>query len=200
MSDVYNGYISRYLNRRISDPVAGLLARTRLTPNQVTWATLGIAVLSFGSFFLGYNILGGLLAQLTAIVDGVDGSLARIKGMVSEFGGFLDSVTDRYADMLIVLGLILWSLANETYPGVWLAGFLAIFGTVCLSYTRSRISPEHRPVFDRGLKSIASRDIRLFLIMLGGVFGQAYVCLITIAALTNLVVFYRLIHAYRIMK
>jgi CDP-L-myo-inositol myo-inositolphosphotransferase len=181
----------------MSEPMARLLARTAITPNQVTWTAFGIALLSFLSFTLGQNIIGGLLVQLSSIVDGIDGSLARLKGMTSEFGGFLDSVLDRYADILIVLGLTLWSLSHESYPGIWIAGFLAIAGTICISYTRARISPNHRHFFDKGLKSLASRDIRLFLIMLGAVIGQAYFCLIAIAALTNLVVFYRLIYIYR---
>jgi len=163
----------------------------------MTWTAFGIALMSFVSFILGQNIIGGLLVQLSSIVDSIDGSLARLKGMTSEFGGFLDSVLDRYADILIVMGLTVWSLSRETYPGIWLAGFLAISGTICISYTRARISPHHRHLFDKGLKSLASRDIRLFLIMIGAVIGQAYFCLITIAAITNLVVFYRLIYIYR---
>jgi len=200
MADVYNGYVSKYLNRKVSEPLARLLARTRVTPNQVTWSAFGVAVLSFLSFIFGHNIIGGLLIQLSSIVDGVDGSLARRKGMVSEFGGFLDSLTDRYADILMVLGLTLWSLSHETYPGIWLAGFLVVAGTVCLSYTRARIGAEHRHLFDKGLPSLASRDIRLFLMMLGGVSGQAYFCLIVIAALTNLVVGYRLISIYKYLR
>jgi len=194
---IYNGYISRHINRKMSEPMARLLAKTRVTPNQMTWTAFGIALMSFVSFVLGQNIIGGLLVQLSSIVDGIDGSLARLKGMTSEFGGFLDSVLDRYADILIVLGLTLWSLSHESYPGIWLAGFLAIAGTICISYTRARISPNHRHLFDKGLKSLASRDIRLFLIMIGAVIGQAYFCLITIAAITNLVVLYRLIYMYR---
>ncbi len=197
MGTVYDGYISKYINRKASEPMARLLAKTRLTPNQTTWGAFGIALLSFISFIFGQNIIGGLLAQLSSIVDGVDGSLARLKGMSSTFGSFLDSVLDRYADILIVLGLTLWSLSHETYPGIWLVGFLAIAGTICVSYTRARIDPEHRHMFDNGLKSLASRDIRLFLIMLGGITGQAYFCLIALAVLTNLVVFYRLIYIYR---
>ena len=177
--------------------MARLLARTKVTPNQMTWAAFGIALMSFISFILGQNIIGGLLVQLSSIVDGIDGSLARLKDKTSEFGGFLDSVLDRYADILIVLGLTLWSLSHESYPGIWTAGFLAIAGTICISYTRARISPNHRHFFDKGLKSFASRDIRLFLIMLGAVIGQAYFCLITIAVITNLVVLYRLIYMYR---
>jgi len=197
MEAVYDGYISKHLNRKASEPLARLLAKTKLTPNQITWTAFGIALLSFVSFIFGQNIVGGLLVQLSSIVDGIDGSLARLKGMTSTFGSFLDSVLDRYADILIVLGLTLWSLFHESYPGIWLAGFLAITGTICISYTRARIDSEHRHLFDKGLKSIASRDIRLFLIMLGGISGQAYFCLIVIAALTNLVVFYRLIYIYR---
>jgi CDP-L-myo-inositol myo-inositolphosphotransferase len=197
MEAVYDGHISRHINRKMSEPMARLLAKTKVTPNQMTWAAFGIALLSFVSFVLGHNIIAGLLVQLSSIVDGIDGSLARLKGMTSEFGGFLDSVLDRYADILIVLGLTLWSLSHETYSGIWLAGLLAITGTICISYTRARIGPNHRHLFDKGLKSLASRDIRLFLIMLGAVIGQAYFCLIVIAVLTNLVVFYRVIYIYR---
>jgi CDP-L-myo-inositol myo-inositolphosphotransferase len=177
--------------------MARLLTKTKVTPNQMTWVSFNIALLSFISFVFGQNIAAGLLVQLSSIVDGVDGNLARRKGMTSEFGGFLDSVLDRYADILIVLGLILWSSSHETYTGIWLAGLLAITGIICISYTRARIGPNHRHLFDKGFNSLASRDIRLFLIMLGAVIGQAYFCLIVIAVLTNLVVFYRLIYMYR---
>lgn len=197
MAAVYDGYVSRYVNRRASEPMARLLARTRATPNQITWAAFGIAFLAFMSFIYGLNIIGGLLVQLSSVVDGIDGSLARLKGMASAFGGFLDAVLDRYSDVLIVLGLSWWSLSHEAYPGIWLAGFLAIAGIMSVSYTRARIDSEHRHLFDKGFKSFASRDIRLFLIMLGGITGQAYFCLIVIATLTNLVVFYRLLFMHR---
>ncbi len=200
METVYDGYVSRYVNRKASEPMARVFAKTRITPNQITWAAFGIALLSFVGFVLGYNIIGGLLVQLSSIVDGVDGDLARLKGMVSEFGGFLDSVLDRYTDILIVLGLTLWSVSHETYPGIWLASFAAIAGTFGVSYTRARISSNHRYLFDKGLKSLASRDIRLFLIMLGAVTGQVYFCIIVIAVLTNLVVFYRLIYIHRYLR
>ncbi|GAI11044.1 unnamed protein product [marine sediment metagenome] len=200
MEAVYNGYISKYVNRRLSDPIARLLAKTRTTPNQMSWAAFGIAFLSFISFILGQNIIGGILAQLSSIIDGVDGSLARLKGASSTFGGFLDSMLDRYADTLIILGLTLWSVSHEIYPGIWLAGFLAITGTISVSYSRARIGSNYRQLFDKGLQSLASRDIRLFLIMLGAVAGQAYFCLIAIAILTNVVVFYRLFCLYRYLR
>ncbi len=126
MEAVCDGYIPRYVNRKAAETISRLLAKTRIIPNQITWAAFGIALLSFVNFTLGQNIIGGLLVQLSSIVDGIDGGLARLKGMTSTFGGFLDSVLDQYADILIVLGLTLWSLSNETYPEIWLAGFLAV--------------------------------------------------------------------------
>jgi phosphatidylglycerophosphate synthase len=200
MHPVYDGFISKHINRKLSEPIARMLARTRLTPNQATWGAFAIAALSFASFVMGYNILGGILAQLSSIADGIDGSLARLKGMSSAFGSFLDSVLDRYADALIVLGMTLWALSHEGYPLVWLVGFLAIVGTLSVSYTRASVDPEHRLIFDKGLPSIASRDIRLFLIMLGGISGQVYFCLLALAILTNLVVFYRLGYSRRCLS
>lgn len=200
MSAIYDGFVSRHINRKISDPLAKLLAKTKLTPNQATWIAFVIAALAAFSFIMGQNILGGILAQLSSIADGIDGSLARLKGMASSFGGFFDSVLDRYADALIVLGMTLWSLNQETYPFIWLAGFLAITGTMAISYTRASIPTEHRTIFDSGLLSIASRDIRLFLIMLGGIIGQVYFCLWVIAVLTNGVVICRLVYSYRYFK
>ena len=196
MDIVYDGYISRHINRKISEPAARILAKTRLTPNQMSWGAFGIALLSFISFALGQNIIGGLLVQLASIVDGIDGSLARLKGMSSTFGGFLDSVLDRYADILIILGMVLWSLSYESHSGIWIVGFLAIGGTLSVSYTRARIDSKYRPIFDKGIPSLASRDLRLFLIMLGGITGQAYFCLLTVAILTNLAVLLRLIYTY----
>ena len=200
METVYDGYVSKYINRRLSEPMAHLLARTRITPNQMSWAAFCIAVLSFVSFIFNQNIIAGLLVQLSSVVDGIDGSVARLKGMTSAFGGFLDSMLDRYADILIVLGLTLWSMSHEIYPGIWLVGFLAIAGTISISYSRARIGSNHQHLFDKGLQSLASRDIRLFLIMVGAVIGQAYFCLIAIAALTNLVVFYRLFYVYKYFR
>ena len=197
---MYDGYISKHINRRLSEPIARLLAKSSVTPNQMSWAAFVVALLAFISFILGQNIVAGLLVQLSSIVDGIDGSLARMKGMTSEFGGFLDSVLDRYADILIVLGLTLWSFHHEVYSWVWLVGFIAITGTLCISYTRARIGSEHRHIFDVGFKSLASRDVRLFLIMLGAIIGQAYFLLIVIAVLTNLVVFYRLAYVSRYLE
>ncbi len=198
ISTAYDGFISRHVNRRLSEPVARLLAKTGVTPNQVTWAALIIAIASGCLFALGVNVAGGIVAQLASIADGVDGGLARLKDLSSSFGSLLDAVLDRYADAVIVLGMTLWSLGHESYPAIWAVGFAAAVGTMAVSYTRARASPAYHPFLDRGFASLASRDIRLFLVMLGGLTGQVYFCLLLIASLTNLMVFHRLVCVYRL--
>ena len=200
MASVYDGYVSRYVNRRISDPIAKLLARTGITPNQVSWASFGLAAISFLSFIYNWNIAAGLFVQLSSIIDGVDGSLARLKGMSSVFGGFLDSILDRYADILVILGLTVWSVSNEVYSHIWLVGFLCSTGTLGVSYSRARVSAELRHHFDRGFLSLASRDIRLLIVMIGAIIGQGYFCLIFIAVLTHLMIISRLIFTYRHLR
>jgi phosphatidylglycerophosphate synthase len=197
---VYDGFISRGLNRRFSRPLARLLSYTPATPNQVSVASLGVAVAAFVLYLYGYHIAAGLSVQASSIVDGVDGDLARIKGMASSFGGFLDSVLDRYSDALVILGLTVWAAGDENSVYVWTAGFAALAGTFAVTYTRARI--EHAPgdVFDRGITSIASRDIRLFIVMIGSLVDQGVATLIVVAAITHLVVPLRLFRAWRLLR
>jgi len=196
---VYDGFVSRHLNRRMSRPVARALKNTPVTPNQVSVASLGVAALAFVAFAYGYNIVGGVLTQVSSIVDGVDGDLARVKGMASPFGGFLDAVLDRYADALILLGLAMWTASMQDTTLAWVLGFSAVTGSLVISYTRARVQDVPRLVFDSGITSLASRDVRLLLIAVGAVAGLGLVTLAVIAALTHGVVLLRLVRARRVL-
>ena len=200
MVTVYDGFISRHLNRRISRPFARALSHTPVTPNQATIASLGVALGAFFSFIYGYPIAGGLLAQASSIMDGVDGDLARLKQMTSAFGGFLDAIIDRFVDALIIFGLTIWAVNGDDSVHVWVAGFWALAGTFAVTYTRARIAGVPRNFFDRGITSVASRDVRLFIIMVGALAGLGFATLVALAVLTNLVVLTRLIYARRALS
>lgn len=189
----YDGLVSRHLNRKISRPITRLLAPTGMTPNQVTFIGFLIALLASAAFALGANVLGGLLAQLSSIIDGVDGEIARLKGLASPFGAFYDAVLDRYADAAIILGMILWALRFESWSGTWPLGLLALLGSLMISYSRARSEASTRVRFDRGLVSFSSRDVRLLIVMLGSLAGQVYWTLVLLAVLTNVVVVYRVL-------
>ena len=174
--------------------MARLLARTPVTPNQVSVASFAIALASLGLFLVGYNLLAGLAAQLSSIVDGVDGDVARLKNMATRFGGFFDAVLDRYADVAILAGLAYWSVVFEGRGStglVTVAGLLAIVGSFMISYTRARAEASLGGAFGGLAGWLASRDARLLLIMIGAVLGQALATLVFLATLTNGVVIWR---------
>ena len=191
----YDGLVSRHLNRRISLPIARLLAHTPVTPNQVTVVSLGMAVGSLVAFAMGNPIVGGLLAQAGSIVDGVDGDLARLADRSSKFGSFFDAVVDRYADALVLLGLTIWAASNAEAVLPWIAGFAALAGSFAVTYTRARVDESRRTMFDSGITSLASRDVRLLLVMIGALAGYGVETLVTLAVLTNAVVLLRIVSA-----
>ena len=192
------GLVSRHLNRRLSRPLSRLLARTPATPNQVSLASFTIALASLGLFIGGYNIWGGLAAQLSSVVDGVDGDLARLKNMATRFGGFFDAVLDRYSDVAILGGLAYWAIEYEERASsgfIGVVGLLAIVGALVVSYTRARAEVAVGSSFSGLAGTLASRDVRLLVVMVGAVLGQALATLVLLALLTNGVVLWRVMVA-----
>ena len=102
-----DGYISQWLNRPISRRISRFLVRTEVTPDQIT-------LFSFFLFLIGAGclaspqpfwwIIGGVIIQLTSILDGCDGEIARLKVRSSAQGAWLDTILDRYADLSSVPG------------------------------------------------------------------------------------------------
>jgi len=195
LSKQWDGIVSQYINRKFSRPIAILLARkTNVTPNQMTLLSFLICIFSGAAFTFKMSLIGGVLAQVASIMDGVDGDLAVITGRASPTGGFLDSLLDRYGDVAIVIGLILNTLPYVgSAPEFLLISMMAIFGSLMVSYSRSR-AEGIKIIFRKGISGYAAnRDIRLFLIMIGGILNQPYITLIILAALTNLVVLVRIL-------
>ena len=192
---MHEGFVSRYLNRRFSRPIARALTVTPVTPNQVSLLAFLMSVGSAGLFYADLNIWAGVMVQASSIVDGVDGDLARAKNMASRFGGFFDAVLDRYADAVIIAGLGYWTFtfqegAERTTVTV-LAG-AAIVGSLMISYSRARAEATFGQTFEGLPGALASRDLRLLVIMIGAIIGQGIATLAVIGVLTNLVVLWRI--------
>jgi CDP-diacylglycerol---glycerol-3-phosphate 3-phosphatidyltransferase len=118
--------------------VAGFLLRIGLTPNTITY--LGVLFSSAVAVLigLGYIRLAGIVMLVTAPTDALDGSMARLKGGDTPYGAFIDSVTDRFAELVILGGLVYYYLAvNPNKLGVILA-FVAAMGSVLVSYIKAR--------------------------------------------------------------
>lgn len=123
--------------RGILDPIGGFLNRLGLKPNTIT--LLGLIGNTLGAYFLaqGKMTLGGVIILLMGPVDALDGTMARLRGESSDFGAFVDSVTDRYSELIIFGGLLIFFLREDQ----WIAAgvtYLAAAGSILVSYTRSR--------------------------------------------------------------
>ncbi len=114
-----------------------LLNRTGLTPNHLT--LIGLAGNAAGAYLVsqGYLLAGGLLILAMGPVDALDGTLARLRGEPEKFGAFVDSVTDRWSELVIFLGLLYYYIARGQTEYALLT-FLAAAGSVMVSYTKAR--------------------------------------------------------------
>ncbi|MCH8915352.1 MAG: NTP transferase domain-containing protein [Thaumarchaeota archaeon] len=192
-----DGPVSRILNRPISLRISKLLLKTGITPNQISVLSTVIGLVGASFFFSGeyfYLILGGILIHIHSIVDGCDGEVARLKLRQTKYGGWLDSVLDRYVDAAIIFGLAYgyWSMTGDMT--IWIIGFSALIGTFLNSYTSSK----YDSIFKNGdmakkSKFRMGRDVRLLLIVIGALTNQILIMLIILAVIANFEAIRRLI-------
>lgn len=127
----------RVVFKGVLDPIAGALNRTGITPITVT--LLGVA----GNLVAGYLVargqvsLGGLVMLIAWPIDALDGSMARLRGEASDWGAFVDSVSDRYSE-LFVLGGLLYYFATVDEHILSVVTFAAAAGSVLVSYVKAR--------------------------------------------------------------
>ncbi len=125
--------------RGVLDPIGGFLNRIGLMPNTMT--ILGLLGNTLGAILLaqGRMTIGGLIILAMGPVDALDGTMARLRGEPSEFGAFVDSVTDRYSELVIFGGLLFYYIQQDNWMGA-LVTYLAAGGSVLVSYVRARAS------------------------------------------------------------
>lgn len=121
----------------ILDPVAGFLNRLGVTPNMMT--LLGLIGNVAGAWFLsqGNMLLGGVFVLICTPFDALDGTMARLRGEASDFGAFVDSVTDRYSELFILGGLLYHFIQINDQVSA-LAVYIAAAGSVLVSYVKAR--------------------------------------------------------------
>ena len=127
----------RIVFKGVTEPVAGFFNRLGLMPNTMT--LLGLAGNVAGAILLsqGNMFWGGILILVMGPVDALDGTMARLRGMAGSFGAFVDSVSDRYSELIIFGGLIYYyAQQNDMLSSI--AVYAAAAGSVLVSYIRSR--------------------------------------------------------------
>jgi CDP-diacylglycerol--glycerol-3-phosphate 3-phosphatidyltransferase len=119
---------------KVIRPFESLLTKLGIRPNTITWAGLVVTGVAANFFRMGHFLLGGLFVALAGTCDVLDGRIARNTGQKSKFGAFLDSTIDRYSDVLVFVGIMMY--LNTMYVNVLV--MFAIAGSLLTSYARAR--------------------------------------------------------------
>jgi archaetidylinositol phosphate synthase len=169
-----------------------------LTPNTVSVIGIVLALLSALAYASGHQnlLLAVILLLASGYCDILDGALARMCQKTTPFGGFLDSLLDRYADSAIYIGIIIGGL------GTVLWGLLALIGSLLVSYSRARAEAAGIKMETVGLAERAERIIIIAVASLAQIFMAKAIeaAMILLAVLTNLTVLQRSLHAYKALK
>jgi CDP-diacylglycerol--glycerol-3-phosphate 3-phosphatidyltransferase len=187
------------LTRKIGDAcsyvlgcIVRLLIGTRVHPNVLTSVGLAINTVAAWLFSRGEFCSAGVVVLCGAVFDLVDGPVARESSRVTRFGGFLDSVLDRYSDLILLMGLLVYYASIDRFFYIVLTA-VVMTGSVMVSYSRARAE-----------NTIASckvgfleRPERIVLIIIGAFSGRMAQVLWVIAVLSNITVIHRIIHTWR---
>lgn len=176
----------------ILSKIASFLAFLRLTPNVLTvtgvFLNAGVAyVLMEGRFFLG-----GWLYLAVSMTDLLDGILARQKNLSTRFGGFLDSVMDRFGDTVIFIGILLHYAITQNIPCLLLAA-AALSLALITSYSRARaecIIPKCKVGF-------MERPERVILLAIGLLFNRIPICLLLMSLSSLITIIDRIVYTRR---
>ena len=171
------------------------LALSRISPNALTFIGLLINVVAAWYLSQGQFLTAGLVIIGAGIFDMVDGRVARETNQVTRFGGFFDSVLDRYSDLILLIGLLVYYGKINRSPYVVLTA-VVMMASVMISYARSRaenIIPTCKVGF-------MERPERVVLLIIGALFDRMAPVLWVIAVLGNLTVIHRMIFTYHEAK
>lgn len=198
-----DGPISRYLNRPLSLRITKYLVNTNVTPNKISFFSFLISLIASFSFLVGkytYLLFGAILAQVSSIIDGCDGEIARLKLQSTNFGAWLDAILDRYSDAFLLFGLTVYAYMPAKSFFILFVGFMAIIGSFVNSYMADKYDQFMQKEFlkIRDHKPIRiGRDIRIMTIFLGAVANQVFLTLVFIALLMNFENIRRIILLYK---
>jgi CDP-diacylglycerol--glycerol-3-phosphate 3-phosphatidyltransferase len=171
------------------------LALSKINPNVLTFLGLVINIVAATFLAFGHFRTAGFVIIFAGLFDMVDGRVARATNQVTRFGGFFDSVLDRYSDIALLVGLLVYyGTINRSSYVVLTAIVMA--ASVMISYTRSRaenIIPTCKVGF-------LERPERVVLFILGALLDRMAPVLWVIAVLGNLTVIHRMIFTYQEAK
>jgi CDP-diacylglycerol--glycerol-3-phosphate 3-phosphatidyltransferase len=168
------------------------LALSRIHPNVLTFLGLVINTVAAFLFAAGSFRWAGVVVLGAALFDMVDGRVARETNRVTRFGGFFDSVLDRYSDLALLMGLLVYYASINRFFYVVLTA-IVMTGSVMVSYTRAR----SECTIPKCKVGFLERPERVVLIIMGALLDRMAPVLWVIAVLSNLTVIHRMIYTWQ---
>ena len=186
----------------IIERIVRWLALSKIHPNVLTFLGLLINIWAAWLFAQGNFRWAGVVVTGAAIFDMVDGRVARATSQVTRFGGFFDSVIDRYSDLALYIGLLVYYASINRFSYIVLTA-IVMTGSVMISYTRARAEN----AIPKCKVGFLERPERVVLIILGalaawipGVGDRMAAVLWVIAVLSNVTVIHRMMYTYHQAK
>ncbi len=179
--------------RTWTDPIGLALYRQfHLRPNHLTIIGLGVSVLAATAFCTARIRTAGILLILAGLCDFFDGSLARASGQVSAFGAFLDSVIDRYSDLVVLLAIVvLYAQVSHTRGAI--VAMAGLIGSMMVSYTKARAES----IGVRCTVGMMERPERMICLIAGALLDLLEPALWVLAVLSNLTALQRIAFTWR---
>jgi len=177
------------------DRIVRWLALSRIHPNVLTFLGLVINILAAYMFARGRFAAAGLVVVGAGLFDMVDGRVARATDRVTRFGGFFDSVLDRYSDLALYMGLLVYYASINRFFYIVLTA-IVMTGSVMISYTRARAENS----IPKCKVGFLERPERVVLIIIGALFNRMAQVLWVIAVLSNVTVIHRMIYTWQEAK
>lgn len=176
----------------ILDRIVRILTRFHINPNLLTFTGVLISFWAAWEFGFGRFFRGGLIIILAGLFDMLDGEVARVSRSATRFGAFYDSVIDRYSDIIILQGLMVYYARKQMLGYVVLVG-VVFMGAIMTSYTRARaecLIPSCKVGF-------MERPERIVLLIIGGLANRMEAVLWVLAVLGNWTVINRIYYTWK---
>src|SRR6476661_3915632 len=172
--------------------LVNVLALSRINPNVLTFLGLVVNIWAAFLFAAGKFRWGGIVVIFAGLFDMVDGRVARETNQVTRFGGFFDSVLDRYSDLGLLIGLLVW-YGSINRPLYVVLTAIVMTASVKISYTRAR-AENTIPTCKVGFME---RPERVVLLIIGALFDRMPPVLWVIAVLGNITVIHRMVFTWQ---
>lgn len=175
-------------------PLTSLAERIYISPNALTATGLFFTIIA--SVTIAHNLFwGGVLILVAGFFDMLDGVVARVQNRSSDFGAFLDSVSDRYADAFIFLGFTAHFFQIRSMTGIWLT-LGTMVGALLISYTRARAEGLGREC----KVGFMERPERVLLLAVAALTGWVQAIMGILFILTHVTAIQRIHYVWKVMK